>query len=133
MVNKLRKEKRERPTVEELYAALKSSLATFVRTFLVFDALDECDRESQRESLLPLFQCMGRGGFQLFITSRQYPEDIQSALQLATKIELSAQREDIRAYIERRLAANTRAKIHVEKAKCKTEIDCVTTEKAGGM
>ncbi|KAF8535437.1 hypothetical protein BDD12DRAFT_344774 [Trichophaea hybrida] len=37
---------RERPTIEELYAALEISLAAFVRTYLVFDALDECDRES---------------------------------------------------------------------------------------
>jgi hypothetical protein len=48
------------PSLEELFIALTETSKAFVQTFIVFDALDECDRETQRQTLLPMIHRMGR-------------------------------------------------------------------------
>ncbi|KAF8253323.1 hypothetical protein K440DRAFT_593087 [Wilcoxina mikolae CBS 423.85] len=122
-----------RPREEQLYKALCISLTYFTRTIFVFDALDECHKELQRELLLPLFQRLGGDGFRLFIASRPYPEDIQMALESAAKIELSAHEEDIRKFVEGRLEVNTRARLHVGRTGCKSKIVSQITQRASGM
>lgn len=59
------------PTLKGLYATLLVVTSTkyFSQAFVVCDALDECDQESQREQLLPLLNGMGESGINLFITS----------------------------------------------------------------
>lgn len=92
--------KKRQPTVEELYTTLLDVSRLFPRTFLIFDALDECDPERQRKELLPLFHRLGKDGLKVFLTSRPHPKDIQNSLQNASKIKLFAHEEDIRRYIE---------------------------------
>lgn len=122
-----------RPTAEELYTVLLVTLASFVRVFFVFDALDECDPSTQRKELLPLFHRFGKSGANLFLTSRQYPEDIQHSLRDAAKIELTAKKEDITVYIESRINENLRASRLVQRAKCKEKIISEILDCSQGM
>lgn len=58
---------KKRPALKELYANLSALRKSFSRTFLVFDALDECHEEYQRRELLPLFERLGmEDGISLF-------------------------------------------------------------------
>lgn len=86
------------PSQDQLYASLVEVSKSFTRVYLVFDALDECRREF-RSVLLPMFQQMGSGGINIFMTSRPLAE-IQRLLTSAVNIKLSAQREDIVMYLE---------------------------------
>lgn len=123
----------ERPSIEELYSVLLGISKTFPYVFFVFDALDGCDEKKQRRDLLRLFHHMNNDGFRLFLTSRQYPEDIQESLSGATKIELSAKDEDIASYIREKIDENTRAKRLVRQGKCLDKIISNLVGCANGM
>lgn len=101
--------------------------------FIVFDALDECDEDSQRAKLLPLFHQMADVGAGLFITSRQHPEDIQESFKEVVKIELSAKSDDIKSYREERIEQNARAKRLVHDGKFGDHIVSQLTKCANGM
>lgn len=122
-----------RPKLEELYTALIATFRSFSTVFLVFDALDECEQESQRKVLLPLFHKLGKGGARLFVTSRQYPEDIQESFQNSAKIELSAKQEDIEVYIQQRIDEKPNAKRLIHRAKCHDRIISELKDCAHGM
>lgn len=83
---------------------------SFAQTFIIFDALDECDKVLQRETLLPMFHRIGKAGINLFLTSREHPDDIQESFANITKFRLWAKDDDISSYIEQRIADSARAK-----------------------
>jgi hypothetical protein len=70
-------EEERRPTYEDIYTVLVETSKSFAQTFVICDALDECDRHELREILLPLFHHMGKSGLRLFLTSRRYADDIE--------------------------------------------------------
>lgn len=125
----------QRPTPEELYETLVkvTGVTYFARTFVVCDALDECDQESQRRQLLPLFHRMGGNGISLLLTSREYPEDIQHSLRDSAKMRLRAQDEDITNYIKRKIAENPRADRLIAQSGCKDRVVSKLVECANGM
>lgn len=118
---------------EGLYTALTATLKSFDQVFLVFDALDECDARGQRRELLPLFHRMKKSGASLFVTSRQYPEDIQESFRDAAKIELSPKEEDIGAFIQQRIDEDARARRLVRQAKCENRIVSELVDTSQGM
>jgi hypothetical protein len=81
------------PLVEQLRTALIIASKFFNRTFIIFDALDECDQGDQRKELLPLFLDLAKEGVSVFFTSRPHPEDLQVFLEAnaVTKVKISAQ------------------------------------------
>lgn len=122
-----------RPTLQGLYTILLLVAKSFPRTFLIFDALDECNPQHQRRSLLPLFHRMAKDGISLFLTSRQYPEDIQHSLQNSAKIELRANGADIASFIEERINENPRVFRLVQQGNLKDRIVSDLTDCAHGM
>lgn len=100
----------KRPKLTDIYAMLLVVIKSFSQTFIICDALDECDQDDQRRELLPLFHRMGNDGINLFLTSRRHPEDIQDSLQGSAQVELSAQAEDITSYVEQKINDNPRAR-----------------------
>ncbi|KAF8537497.1 hypothetical protein BDD12DRAFT_982128, partial [Trichophaea hybrida] len=98
-----------KPTYEELYDTLLELSKSFTRTFIIFDALDECDR-LQRGRLLSMCHRLGEGGFRVFIASRPHPDDIGDSLSDGPKIEVTAQTKDLRIYINHCIDANPRAR-----------------------
>lgn len=121
------------PTFEELYASFLTVSKSFTHVFFILDALDECDKNNQRRELLPLFHRMGRDGASLFLTSRQYPEDIQESFRGISRMELSAKQEDIRIYIQGKINENSRAKRLVQQAKCEDRIISELVDCSQGM
>lgn len=112
----------KRPILEDLYGTLIATSNSFTRVFFAFDALDECHPENQRRELLPLFHRMGSGGFSLFLTSRQHPEDIQISFRNTAKIALLAKEKDIETYIVERINENSRARRLIQQGNCQTRI-----------
>lgn len=108
--------RKRRPTVDELYQILKTVSKLLGRTFILCDALDECDPETLREDLLPLFYQMKDDGINVFLTCRDYQVDIQDLPKDAVKIELMTPRKDIVDYIEGRIARSAHARRIIETA-----------------
>lgn len=127
------KSQRKSPTLVDLKEALFSTFKSFYQVFFVFDALDECDQEDQREELLPLFHDLVENGANVFLTSRPYPEDIHESLHELPKVELSAQDQDIRTYIQERIKAKPRAKKLIEKCKYQDKLVSELIRCAQGM
>lgn len=104
-----------RLTLGEIYEILLTTLASFPRVFLVFDALDEFQHK-EREQLLPLVKKMNKDGFRVFVTSRPHPKDIMRSFSQVAKIAISANGEDIRSFIEGKFHVDPDSKDLVEKA-----------------
>lgn len=111
-----------RPSLKEFYKVLIAISKSFECVFFILDALDECDEGNQRGELFPLFHRMAEDNLDLFVTSRQYPEDIQDSLGECAKIELSAQEGDIRTYVEERINQSASARRLVRQGRCKDTI-----------
>lgn len=121
------------PTLEELYPVLITITSLFSRSYIIFDAFDECD-EKQRKGLLPLLLRMEKDGINLFLTSRPHPEDIQEYFANGSlKIEIYAHEEDIRRYVENRIEENSRAKRLIKQGKCQERIVTDLLDCAKGM
>jgi hypothetical protein len=121
------------PSEEELFIALVEMSKQFFQTYLVFDALDECDREIQRETLLPMLHRMGENGFRVFMTSRRYADDIEETFRNVPSIEIVAHDDDIKSYIYERLGAYPSTKRMIKVAGLEGEIVSRLARAAGGM
>lgn len=109
---------KRRPLFRDLESILVAISKLFPQTYIVCDALDECP-QSQRRELLPFFLRIGLQKINLFLTSRDYPEDIQCFFENSDKVRLSARDDDITSYIEQKIEENPRAKRLVNEGKCK--------------
>jgi hypothetical protein len=127
------KPKGKRPSSEDLYELLLATSKTFTRTFIVCDALDECNQTKQRERLLPLLHRMKESGFWIFLTSRPYPEDIQEYFSDSAKINLSAHKDDIQAHIRARIDGNIRARCIIRDKGLEDQVVPELTDCAKGM
>jgi hypothetical protein len=121
------------PSEEEIYLALFETSNSFSQIFLVFDALDECDRETQREALLPMLHRMGENGFRVFMTSRRYADDIEERFRNVSSIEIVAHDDDIKSYIYERMDVYPAAKQMIQDSKLEDEVFSRLVKAAGGM
>lgn len=69
----------------------------------------------------------------LFLTSRDYPEDIQDSFQGLEKIKLWAKNEDIAFYVEQKINSNSKAKRLIREAGCKDRVVPELIDCANGM
>lgn len=95
------------PTVRECLQLLKSQLVCCPTTFLVVDALDECDDQTRRELCAQLRKFCAQlrnlpGSTHLLITSRHNPE-LEDQIRPSTRLEIRASNEDIEMYLEDRI------------------------------
>jgi hypothetical protein len=121
------------PSEEELFVVLVEMSKKFFQTYLVFDALDECDREVQRETLLPMLHRMGENGFRIFITSRRYADDIEETFRNVPSIEIVAHDDDIKSYIYERLNEYPLTKRMIKVAGLEDDVVSRLVRAAGGM
>jgi hypothetical protein len=105
----------------------------FVQTYLVFDALNECGREIQRETLLPMLHHLGENGIRVFMTSRRYADDIEERFRNVPSIEIVANDDDIKSYIYERLGAYPSAQRMIKVAGLEDEVVSRLARAAGGM
>ncbi|OAP56393.1 hypothetical protein AYL99_09572 [Fonsecaea erecta] len=93
--------KRTRPSFDEISRALQSIASTFLRVFIIVDAIDECQTTngSQTKVLTEVFNIHASSGANIFVTSRFIP-DITRKFEAATSLEIRASEEDVRRYVD---------------------------------
>ena len=97
--------KQTRPSFNEISQVLQSTMASYSRTFVVIDALDECNISdgSCREFLAAIFNLQVKTGTSLFATSRFIP-DITEEFRGSPALEIRANDGDVRKYLDRRMS-----------------------------
>ncbi|EWG50058.1 AGC/PKA protein kinase [Fusarium verticillioides 7600] len=99
------KNKGGRPSVEKLSTALQFVSGLFTRTFVIIDALDECQTTSgcRNAFLDELLSLQLRCGTNLLMTSRFIPE-IAGSLGSQTTLEIRPSDNDVRRYLDGRMS-----------------------------
>jgi Cdc6-like AAA superfamily ATPase len=89
-----------RPSVDEIFATLKTTMMSFWTVYVVIDALDECtDRDRTRSQLLgKLFDLQQDFDVRLMFTSRANT-DIVSQFKSSLTLEIRASPADVKRYV----------------------------------
>ncbi|KAI9040290.1 uncharacterized protein KD926_008380 [Aspergillus affinis] len=96
-------EKKTRPASEEIYKALSSTFAQFLRVFIVIDGLDECSTYEYRIKLLDvLFQLQTQHRASICVTSR-FTESLTEKFKDCINLKIRAQEADVAVYINTKL------------------------------
>jgi hypothetical protein len=95
------KDKRTRPSFDDISRALQSVASMYSRVFIVVDALDECQVSDDCRSRLlsDVFNLQTKAGANVFATSRFIPE-ITEKFEGSTTLKIRARDEDIRSYLD---------------------------------
>ena len=104
LYKELDKENR-RPTQTQMSSLLRSMCITYNQTFLLVDALDECNVDERQALISDLLALRGFGA-KLLLTSRPNPEDLKTKLHNVPQIEIKAIESDIRSYVAEKLEDN---------------------------
>jgi hypothetical protein len=94
------KNKRTRPSLDEISKTLNSVIPYYSRAYIVIDALDECQLSNGCRStfLSSIFSLQAKTGAKLFATSRPIP-DIQELFKGCLSLEILASDEDVGKYL----------------------------------
>jgi Cdc6-like AAA superfamily ATPase len=89
-----------KPSLEEIFSALREVVAKYSIVYIVVDALDECrDSDGTRSQFLAkLRELQGGQDVRLMATSRFIPE-IEAEFQTAVRLEMRASDEDVRRFV----------------------------------
>jgi hypothetical protein len=102
-------DKRTRPSFDEILKALQSVIACYSRTFIIIDALDEC-QVSCDTLLSAMFALQAQTQTSLFATSRPVPE-ITSYFEGCILKDIRAQDNDVFSYVNERISRVRRPRI----------------------
>ncbi|KAJ4860563.1 ankyrin repeats (3 copies) domain-containing protein [Trichoderma breve] len=94
---------RTRPSLYEITVTLHSIAAAYSRTFIVIDALDECQDLSRLRLLDEIFDLQGKTGANIFATSR-ISDTIKRRFDGYPTAEISANERDVLAYLDEQLS-----------------------------
>ncbi|KAH6706258.1 hypothetical protein BKA61DRAFT_558724, partial [Leptodontidium sp. MPI-SDFR-AT-0119] len=117
------KEKRTRPSLDEISGTLQSVAGSYSRVIIIVDALDECQvTDGCRETFLSeIFSLQTKTKANLFATSRFIP-DIIEKFQGSTTFEIRAHDEDVRQYLDGRIAKSGQKLLETHRQEIKTAI-----------
>jgi hypothetical protein len=106
------KDKRTRPSLDEITRALYNATSHYSRAFILVDALDECQANDGIRSrfLSDIFRLQAQCGVNLFATSRFIPE-IQKEFEGSINLEIRASDEDVLRYVNGRMPLLLRSRI----------------------
>jgi Cdc6-like AAA superfamily ATPase len=93
------KDKRTRPSFDEISKVLHSIVADYSRAFILVDALDECQEEGRRSLLSEIFCLQAKTRASFFTTSRDILE-ITKEFKRSTSLTIRASDEDVRRYLD---------------------------------
>jgi Cdc6-like AAA superfamily ATPase len=94
--------KRTRPSLQDISRELLSATNEFSKTYIIIDALDECDTSdgNQQKFLSELLDLQGRAQVSLFATSRPIPEIEEKFKEKSCEsLEIRASQNDVEKYI----------------------------------
>ena len=97
------KEQNRRPSFDELRRLLVALCNQYTRTYIVVDALDECEVTRERRMFLPVLENLPHANTKIFVTSRPNNEDILQSLSNASQVTIAASEPDLRMYIMERI------------------------------
>ena len=89
-----------RPSLDEIFAALKTTMMSFWTVYVVIDALDECaDKEGTRSQFLGKLRALQQEfDVRLMVTSRASPDIVNQFKSLPT-LEIRASPADVKRYV----------------------------------
>ncbi|RYP69569.1 hypothetical protein DL770_008217 [Monosporascus sp. CRB-9-2] len=124
--------KETRPTLDEVSKILQSVAAIFSRTFIMVDALDECQTsdDCRRQFLSEVFNLRTKAKANVFATSRSIPEVMEEFKDSLT-IEVRANEGDIRKYLNDRMPQLSR--FVIERSDLQDEISSRIAKAADGI
>jgi len=124
------KEKRTRPSLDEISRTLQSVVSTYTRVIIIVDALDECQVSDDSRAILlsELFSLQTRHEVNIFATSRPIPQ-ITDQFNGSVRLEICAQNEDVRKYLDVRISRLESTFLKPYREKIKDKI----TKAVGGM
>jgi hypothetical protein len=95
------KDKRTRPSFDEISRTFQSVTAIFSKVFIFIDALDECRTTDgcQTRLLTEIFLAQANSRANIFATSRFMPEVIEK-FEGSISLEIRASEEDVRRYLD---------------------------------
>jgi len=95
------KDRRTRPLSTEILKVLPSVIRDYSRTFVIIDALDECQISDgvRRILLSEILDLQAKTGANLFATSRFIPE-IEKEFKRGLSLEIRASDEDVQRYLD---------------------------------
>ncbi|KAH8689310.1 hypothetical protein BGW36DRAFT_70072 [Talaromyces proteolyticus] len=96
--------KRTRPLPDEILDAMRQVISSYSRTFIIVDALDECQvsYEGRGIFLQEIFSLQVKTGMNIFATSRFIPE-IEKWFEKSIRLEIRASDSDIQKYLDGKL------------------------------
>ena len=100
-----RTESQERPLqLKDLEQALLFMCADFDHTFLIIDALDECDKEERKGLLRVLGNLQKKQSVRIFLTGRPHlDDDIKGAFGAPLQVEIGAAESDLLIYLSMKI------------------------------
>ncbi|KFY17886.1 hypothetical protein V492_00310, partial [Pseudogymnoascus sp. VKM F-4246] len=95
------KTKRTRPSHDDITGVLQSVAASYLRVFIIVDAVDECQTSDncQQIFLESIFNLNKNNGVNLFVTSRPI-SSIENKFEENPRLEIRASEEDVRRYLD---------------------------------
>ncbi|KAH7142702.1 hypothetical protein B0J13DRAFT_503042, partial [Dactylonectria estremocensis] len=95
------KDKRRRPSLDEVSRTLQSVAAQYSRVFIIVDALDECQATTggRARFLSEIFNLQAKCRANIFATSRSIPEIVR-IFDGRPALEIRARKEDVERYLE---------------------------------
>lgn len=94
-----------RPSLDDIFGALKTAMKTFVTVYLVVDALDECSRRDGSDQDITPIQFLDKlrdlqheFDVRLMVTSRANP-DIVNQFKTWPRLEIRARPEDVKRFV----------------------------------
>ncbi|RMJ16654.1 hypothetical protein CDV36_003671 [Fusarium kuroshium] len=90
------------PSLEETSRTLHSVAATYLRVFIIADALDECRTDSLKRFLEEVFKLQGNTGANIFATSRPSKE-ISNCFSECLSLPISTAEADIMTYLSAKI------------------------------
>ena len=119
------------PSVEKLVGMLRSEMAKYSKTFVLLDALDECNSDI-RPALFKAIRLL-QPDASLLVTSRMMIDEPLDTRRILFA-EILAREEDLHIYIEERARSNRRlSQIIQRKPSLLEDIKQIVVEKAQGM
>lgn len=93
------KDKRTRPSLDDILKNLCSIMTTYSRVYILVDALDECNSSDRSRFLANIFDLQAKTGAKFFATSRPIP-DIVKEFSGSLSREILASNEDVQRYLD---------------------------------
>jgi Cdc6-like AAA superfamily ATPase len=113
-LKKLYKETGQRPSLKEMSELFQKILPNYERTFIIIDALDECQASFRDDLLTRIFELHDYGTVNIFATARNIPA-ITGRFSCDTLVlPIKATESDMEAYVDSRMA---RSALLVEKGR----------------